>query len=364
MSTEARLQALLQTTPAWLKTGGPLEDVVVSARVRLARNVADCAFPEQLADEDAEDILAATSSVLRQCDIDGNILEVRSLSDSAKEFVLERNLASRELLNVERPTMLFYGMRGAHSVMINEEDHFRIQGISKGLNLESALRRAQRVERVLAEAHEFATSKDYGYLTSCPTNTGSGMRASIMLHLPALARAKAPLQRSLQAARAAGLAVRGVHGEGSRAIGHLYQISNQRTLGSSSSEQLLAVSNYGHEVASYECSIRQQYSDDTRARVALTVDLKQALKQIKEAPHMTTRQSLTFLSLINLGINTGVCQEIGFSMNPHRLLQLSFAVQPGHLQMAAAISMNADQRDAARADRMRLELGFSDGRSA
>lgn len=364
MSIETRLQALLQTTPAWLKTGGPLEDVVVSARVRLARNVADCAFPEQLDVAAAEEILAAASSELRSCDIDGNVLEVRSLTDSSKDFVLERNLASRELLNVERPTMLFYGLRGAHSVMVNEEDHYRIQGISKGLDLDSALRRAQRVERIVSTVHEFATSEDYGYLTSCPTNTGSGMRASIMLHLPALARAKIPLQRSLQAARAAGLAVRGVHGEGSRAIGHLYQISNQRTLGSSSSAQLLAVSNYGHEVASYERSVRQQYSDDTRARVALTVDLKQVLRQIKEAKQLTTRQALACISLLNLGVNTGVCQEIGFSINPHRLLQLSFAVQPGHLQMAAATSMNANQRDTARADRMRLELGFCDGRGA
>ncbi|MBC8371230.1 MAG: hypothetical protein H8E25_14615 [Planctomycetes bacterium] len=364
MSTETRLQALLQTTPAWLKTGGVLEDIVVSSRVRLARNIAACPFPEQLTTEQSDEILAATADVLRGCDIDGNVLEVRSLNSSAAEFVLERNLASRELLNVERPTMLFYGLRGAHSVMVNEEDHFRIQGISKGLNLEVALQRAQRVESVLLKAHKFATSDDYGYLTSCPTNTGSGMRASIMLHLPALARAKAPLQRSLQAARAAGLAVRGVHGEGSRAIGHLYQISNQRTLGSSSTAQLLAVSNFGHEVASYEGTVRQQYSDDTRARVALTVDIKQVLKKIKQATQLTTGQALSYLSLLNLGINTEVCQEIGFSINPHRLLQLSFTVQPGHLQMASGATMTADQRDIARAERMRLELGFSDGRSA
>jgi protein arginine kinase len=364
MSTESRLQALLQTMPAWLKTGGALEDVVVSSRVRLARNVAGRAFPEQLELAAADNILAASADVLRNCEIDGNVLEVRSLSNSAAEFILERNLASRELLNVERPTMLFYGLRGAHSVMINEEDHFRIQGISKGLELETALRRAQRIERVLRKAHEFATHSDYGYLTSCPTNTGSGMRASIMLHLPALARAKAPLQRSLQAARAAGLAVRGVHGEGSRAIGHLYQISNQRTLGSASSEQLLAVSNFGHEVANYEQSVRQQYSDDTRARVALTVDVKQALKKIREVKQITTGQALACLSLLNLGVSTGVCSDIGFSINPHRLLQLFFAVQPGHLQMAAGQTMTADQRDAARAERMRIELGFSDGRSA
>ncbi|MFT7517166.1 MAG: protein arginine kinase [Myxococcota bacterium] len=358
MSTDARLQALLQATPTWLKAGGAVGDIVVSSRVRLARNVADCSFPEQLETKVADDILAASADVLRNCDIDGNVLEVRSLSSAAAEFVLERNLASRELLNVERPTMLFYGLQGSHSVMVNEEDHFRVQGIAKGLDLEAALRRAQRLERVLATVHEFATSNDYGYLTSCPTNTGSGMRASIMLHLPALARAKSPLQRSLQSARAAGLAVRGVHGEGSRAIGHLYQISNQRTLGSSSSDQLLSVANFGHEVASYERSIREQYAQDTRARVALTVDLKQALKRVKESTQLTTGNALACLSLLNLGINSNVCQEIGFSINPHRLLQLSIVVQPGHLQMAAGTIMTAEERDIARADRMRIELGF------
>jgi protein arginine kinase len=332
--------------------------------VRLARNVADTAFPEQLSANDADHILAASADILRRCDIDGNVLEVRSLTPAASEFVLERNLASKELLNAERPTMLFYGVNGVHSVMVNEEDHFRFQGLAKGLDLDAALRRSQKCEKILSQAHSYATHDDYGYLTSCPTNTGSGMRASIMLHLPALARAKAPLQRSLQAARSAGLAVRGVHGEGSRAIGNLYQISNQRTLGTTSAAQLLAVANFGHEVASYERTVRQQYSEDTRARVALTVDIKQTLKNIRERQQLTTSDALSYLSVLHLGITSEVCQEVGFSINHHRLLQLSFAVQPGHLQMAVGSSMTAEERDKARADRMRLELGFCDGRGA
>jgi protein arginine kinase len=358
MPFQPRLLALSQTTPCWLQSGGTLSDVVVSSRVRLARNIDGFSFPEQLTSNDADEIAASASVSLSNSDLDGDSIDVRSLQPSEGEFLLERNLASRELLNAERPTLLFYSPRGSHSVMVNEEDHFRIQGVCSGLDLEVALKRALRLEYILSKDHNFATSEKYGYLTSCLSNTGSGMRASIMLHLPAMARAKKPLQKALQSARAAGLAVRGVHGEGSKAIGNFYQISNQRTLGEHSGSQLQWVSDFGNEVCRFEVQLREQYASDTRARVALAVDIRQSIAKLKSVDSVTTAQALALLNLLKLGIHCGVCQEIGFSISASRLVQLSFWVQPGHLQIAQGNALTVDERDKIRAKRLRRELGF------
>jgi len=268
-------------------------------------------------------------------------------------------LATRDLMKAKRPTQVFFCCQGLHGVMVNEEDHFRIQGLAPGLDLNLAFERAQRLERRLRDNFEFAVSERFGFLTSCPTNTGSGMRASLMLHLPALARGKAPMQRALQAARVASLAVRGVHGEGSHALGHYYQFSNQRTMGVSAQQQLKTVTDFGMEVTGYERETRKQFCGDNHANQILREDLIAAIDLIRKAECLTTAQALDALSTLRLGALLELTSEFGFAATPERLSRLSFQLQPGHLQARTGTEMTPEQRDVARAALLKAELGFA-----
>ena len=358
------LAPMLQEEPGWLLPGGPLGDVVVASRVRLARNVEQLAFPLQLDAAAADQLAAAASENLRQlaeaeqAEDHGLVLDPRSLGMADADFVVERSLATRDLMTAERPTLIYCGSKGLEGVMVNEEDHFRIQGLAAGMDLESAFERAQKLERHLKKAFEFAVSDRYGFLTACPTNTGSGMRASLMLHLPALSRAKAPMQRALQAARSASLAVRGVHGEGSRALGHFFQISNQRTLGQSSAEQLKAVADFGQEVSDYEHRTREAFRKEEGGGAVLREDLQSALETVKDSSALTTAQALDALSTLRLGSLLEITDPLGFACSAERLLSLSFKLQPGHLQAYSGKEMSPEERDAARAGYVRRELGF------
>ena len=356
---DQRLHDLVNTEPGWLQPGGPDCDVVVSSRVRLARNVAGFAFPQQLAADRADELAAAAGDCLRRSKLKGEVLEPRSLCPADADFIVERSLATRDLMVADRPTQVFFCNSGLHGVMVNEEDHFRIQGLAGGLDLELAFERAQRLERRLRDSFDFAVSERFGFLTSCPTNTGSGMRASVMLHLPALARAKAHMQRALQAARVASLAVRGVHGEGSHALGHFYQISNQRTMGVTAQVQLKAVADFAREVSSYERKTREQFRGEGDAHEILREDLVAAVDLMRLAETLTTAQALDALSVLRLGSLLEMTSTLGFECSPQRLLSLSFKLQPGHLQARSGTEMSPEQRDVARAGFLRAELGFS-----
>ncbi len=356
---DPRLHKLVETEPGWLQPGGADADVVISSRVRLARNVASCAFPQRLSADRADELAAAAGDCLRRSKLEGVVIEPRSLGQADADLIVERSLATRDLMSAQRPTQVFFCCDGLHGVMVNEEDHFRIQGFASGLDLELAFERAQRLERRLRESFEFAVSERFGFLTSCPTNTGSGIRASLMLHLPALARAKANMQRALQAARVASLAVRGVHGEGSHAMGHFYQISNQRTMGVSAKHQLQAVTDFGREVATYERDTREQFREEGDANRILREDLVAALDLLRQAEVLTTAQALDALSVLRLGSLLDLTSDFGFSCSPERLLSLSFKLQPGHLQARSGTEMSPEQRDVSRASLLRVELGFS-----
>lgn len=355
---DQRLATLLASDPAWLQPGGPMSDVVVSSRVRLARNVVQTAFPQQMEVQAADDLAAAASECFRELEDDGPIVDPRGLSESDADFIVERNLATRDLITAERPTVLFCKSDGLSGVMVNEEDHFRIQGFSAGMDVGAAFERAQKLEKHLSKRFDFAISNKFGFLTSCPTNTGSGMRASLMLHLPALARAKAPMQRALHAARSASLAVRGVHGEGSRALGHFFQISNQRTLGQSDVEQLKSVSSFGEGLCEHERLTREVFRKQESGGQALREDLMKALEIVRDCKSLSTAEALQALSTLRLGSLIDATDALGFACPPDRLLKLCFKLQPGHLQAYLGEVMAPEERDVARANLVRRELGF------
>jgi len=353
---DQRLQPLLGLAPAWLGEGGPESGVVVASRVRLARNLADAPFPAQMQLGPASDFVRRAATALEGSIKDGCGLDPASLGAAECEFLVERSLASRDLIHAGRATWIYFDPRGLSAVMVNEEDHFRLQGYAAGLDLESALRRAQRLERRVRHHFELAAHPHYGYLTSCPTNAGSGMRGSLLLHLPALARAKAPLQRALQTARSSSLAVRGLHGEGSRALGRLYQISNQKTLGKSSAAQAQEVTDFGRGVADFEVKTRQALRDDPVARQDLVAEVAKAHARLLEAPSLTTAEALEILSTIRLAALAGLAEEVGHDYGPQEVLQQMFQIQPGHLQARLGREMEPGERDRTRAELLRAAL--------
>ncbi|MHC4824178.1 MAG: hypothetical protein ACYTEP_09185 [Planctomycetota bacterium] len=355
---DPRLESLLEREPGWLLPGGPLSDVVVASRVRLARNLEQRAFPMQMEIEAADELAAASSVSFSGLPTESLVLDPRSLGTADTDFVVERSLATRDLVSADRPTMMYCDADGLAGVMVNEEDHFRIQGLAAGMDLAEAFRRAQVLEQHLRKDFRFAVHEKFGFLTSCPTNTGSGMRASLMLHLPALSRAKAPMQRALHTARSASLAVRGVHGEGSRALGHFFQISNQRTMGETAEAQLEAVAEFGRKICEYERTTREVFREEETGGAALQEDLAKALKAVRGQNSLTTAQALEALSTLRLGSLLGAMDSLGFACSPDRLLSLCFKLQPGHLQALTGEEMTPEQRDVARAQLVKRELGF------
>lgn len=353
---DPRLEPFLERAPGWLRAGGPEEDVILSSRVRLARNLAGRRFPHLLSDEEARELCAQARERTADFFRDGLALEPGRLHAVERQFLLERSLASRDLLDAPRQTLVLASAEETLGLMVNEEDHFRAQGLAAGLDLDGAWRRVRPLALHLGSSFELATSPRFGFLTACPTNAGTGLRASLLLHLPALARAGNPLQRALRAAQSSYLAVRGVHGEGSRALGHLYQISNQRTLGSDPRSQVEAVAEYGRSVARFERDVRTALLQEVGNRRTLREDVQRAWRRIAGATRLTTGEALDAISLLRLGALGGLLEELELPMDPGALLLATFRVQPGHLQARVGAELGPAQRDASRARLLREDL--------
>jgi len=356
---DARLEPLIRRPPAWLMPGGPDGDVVVATRVRLARNIQGRSFPDRMAAESAREIVDLAKDRLTPLFEDGLILEPNGLSRADTDLLVERSLATRNLVQVSRPTVVFSNNEESLGVLVNEEDHFRVQSFSAGLNFGVAFQMIRPLMRRVGDRFPLARSTRYGFLTSCPSNVGTGLRASLLLHLPALARNRTALQKTLQAAQRMNLAVRGVHGEGSRALGDLYQISNQRTLGGNVMGQIQQVEEFGREVAGYERQTRQSLVAHEAGCRNLQADVLRCYDDLVAAEGLTTGQALGALSTLRLACLAEVLEEKGVHLEEHDLLLNSFQIQPGHLQARVGSELPPEQRDASRAELLRSALSLN-----
>ncbi len=233
------LDSLVRTSGEWLRGTGPDSDIVVSSRIRLARNLAQFPFPLRSDD-------ATRGEIVRlMCDRFGNLddevplhwFDVSNMNDLDRQFLVERQLISRELAEGRGPRGVSVSREQNISLMVNEEDHLRMQVLHSGFSLDESWEQINRIDDAIEGQVAFAFSDKFGYLTACPTNVGSGIRVSVMLHLPALVLTK-EIQKVFQALQKISLAVRGLYGEGSQAMGDFYQISNQVTLGKSEDQIL------------------------------------------------------------------------------------------------------------------------------
>ncbi len=353
-----------ERVPAWLVPQGPDSDVVVSCRVRLARNVAGRSFVTKLSDESAADLARELEPQLSGLRVDGEMLSTTMVDAPVlwRLLLRERHLVSRELApsSEERPAQpgraVAFSRSERVSVMINEEDHLRLQSMASGFQLDEAWERARELDSALEQRIAYAYAPNYGYLTCCPTNVGTGLRASVMLHLPALATTPSEIEKVFTAASRTGLAVRGLYGEGSRAIGDFYQISNQVTLGRSEEDLIAELRELVPAILEFERAVRAELHRSHRRAIEDRVRRSHGLLRTSRA--MPTDGALAHLSNLRLGQLLGIFDEVSLET----LARLRVQIQKAHLQTLVQRELQAElleptERDRARAEFLRKQLG-------
>lgn len=342
---------ILTNSGEWLRGEGPHHQVVVSSRVRLARNLRSFAFPGWAKKTERLQILDAIKPQVEALPemADAHSVYSQDLTALEKQVLVERHLISREHAAKGVGSAVVMNRKQTLSIMINEEDHLRMQAIRSGLQLKSVFKMIDKVDTELDAQLEFAFDRRLGYLTACPTNVGTGMRASAMVHLPALVVSE-QINQVIQAVNKIGLAVRGLYGEGTEAMGNLFQVSNQTTLGEKEDEI----------IARLQKVIEQIIEHEQNARAALLQ--KQATKLLdhvgrgygilRHAHSMTSKEALNLLSFMKLGI------DLSFFPEDCRipLDELFMETQPAHLQKGSQQKLAADERDALRAEIIRAKL--------
>ncbi len=328
----------------WYRKSGEQSDMVVSTRIRLARNIMGYPFPNRMTEEQNKEIKQAVRDAVAQ--IGGLTLEYIELSECPEREVLamvERHLISYDFAKKGTGALLLSPDERI-SIMINEEDHLRIQVLGAGLDLEEAYKLADLVETALDERLHFAFDERLGYLTQCPTNLGTGMRASLMLHLPALQERGAIRQLSGNVSKL-GLTIRGAYGEGSQSQGAFYQMSNQVTLGISEAAAIENLRGIAQQIMKQEQAARDQLvsTSSFEDRVWRSYGI------LKHARMITNEEALKLLSNVRVGICLGIIEGVSLDT----VTALVSDIHPGCLMVMAGEDLSPELRDRKRADTIR-----------
>jgi protein arginine kinase len=312
----------------------------------------------------AQEIAEIVHPHLMEAALDGETrwIQMEDCSLLMRLVLRERHLISRDLTQLDSAGQVpmgravAFGPREGLSVMVNEEDHLRIQSVSEGFGLDAAYKSALDLDQFLEQRLPFAFTQKLGYLTGCPTNVGTGLRASVMLHLPALGLVRSELEKVFTAAQRTGLAVRGMYGEGSRAAGDFYQISNQVTLGRTEDDLIDDLRALVPVIVNFETKVRETLFKDQKA--GLTDRIMKALGILRSARHLTTEAALAHLSSLRLGHALGLLPKASITL----FGELGVQAQMGHLQAMIPESnpeelLPASERDSLRAKLMRGRLG-------
>lgn len=345
------LDSLTQRTSEWLRGTGPESDVVVSTRIRLARNLSDFPFSPRADESTRGEIQRLVCSVVEDLAIPRRIefVSVADLDELTQLFLVERQLISRELADGVGPRGVAFSEDEDVSIMVNEEDHLRIQVIRSGLALSECWEEIDRLDDAFEEQVDYAFHDKYGYLTACPTNAGTGIRVSVMLHLPALVQTR-EIQKVFHSLQKINLAVRGLYGEGSQAMGDFYQISNQYTLGMSETQVLDRIRSVIPRILDYERRSRTAMIEEKRED--LHDQISRALGILSSAQTISSEETMHLLSSVRLGVNLGLIDDIEIST----LNELFIQIQPAHLQKIKHCDLDSSERNKARAALLRQRL--------
>jgi protein arginine kinase len=346
------LNALTNRLGEWLRGTGPESDVVVSTRIRLARNLSGAPFTTRASPHQKAETEARVREAIASLDAPSPLgyVNVAGLAAIDRQFLVERQLISRELAGVlEGPRGVAFDDREALAIMVNEEDQLRVQSMRSGFDLDAAWDAIDQLDDLIETRLEYAFSDDFGYLTACPTNVGTGMRASVMLHLPALGLTK-QIEKAFKALQKINLVVRGLYGEGSRALGDFFQISNQVTLGKSEVASLNDIRSVIHEIIKYERMARSTLMREARQNVHDKV--ARALGTLQSATMMTSEETMELLSAVRLGVHLKLIGDL----SPVTVNELFIHTQPAHLQKLVGEPLDGEARNAARARYLRTRL--------
>ncbi|MBN8237457.1 protein arginine kinase [Halobacillus kuroshimensis] len=346
-------QFINEAISPWMKQEGPDSDIVMSSRIRLARNFAEHPFPIIAKEDTLSKVLAYFEENFQQTSFrdykDFELVRMRDLQPVEKRVLVEKHLISPHLAEHSENSATLISQNEQVSIMVNEEDHVRIQLYFPGFQLDKALEQASQLDDWLEEKVDYAFDENRGYLTACPTNVGTGMRASVMMHLPALSMTQ-QINRMIPAINQLGLVVRGIYGEGSEALGSIFQISNQITLGKSEEDIVEDLHSVVKQLIDQERKARETLMH--RSSIRLEDRIFRSYGVLTNSRIIESKEAAKCLSDLRLGIDLGLIDHI-----PRTILnELVILTQPGFLQQYAETSLSPDERDVRRASLIRERL--------
>ena len=342
---------LTNASPSWMQNESE-SDIVISTRIRLARNIANTRFPISFTEQDAQAIEDQMVQSLLSTDDNSyqfSYFQIKDMPVLQRQILVEKHLISPNLARRQKIGSFFLTKDEAISILVNEEDHIRIQSLTQGIDLKKAFKEAYKIDRYLRKSITYAYEDRYGYLTSCPTNVGTGLRASVMLHLPALTMTK-QMNGLIQMMTRLGMVVRGIYGEGSENLGNVYQISNQITLGKSEDTILQELQDVVEQVIQKEQLARKNLL--ARAPTTLEDRLSRSLGTLKYAKVLPSEEAASCLSNVRLGVSLGLLAPI----SQRKLNECMLLIQPGFIQQTVGTTLQPAERDMYRAKLLQDKL--------
>lgn len=346
-----KLDDFLRQDTEWLRGTGPHSDIVMSSRTRLARNIGKFHFSQWADKRQLEDILTAVKEAAENTNFLKNSIffRLKELSEVDRFFLVERHLMSPEHAKDVEYKALIVDPKEIVSIMVNEEDHLRIQALQSGFNLNEAWRIIDEIDTELSKRLPYAYSAKWGYLTACPTNTGTGLRGTVMLHLPALVFT-GQIGKILQATAKLGLNIRGLYGEGTEASGNIFQVSNQVSMGRTEDDLIDNIERIISQIIAREDTVRKTVF--AKSKEELSDRVWRAYGTLKNAYIITSEETIALLSAIRLGVVLGIVKNIDGKL----LNELFILTQPAHLQKLEGKILNSNERDRKRAELIREKL--------
>lgn len=342
-------QFMNEAISPWMRNEGPDNDIVISSRIRLARNFNDYHFPTMRKEEELLNVTNFFQDNFHDTSVatykDFNLLYMKNLSEVKKRVLVEKHLISPNLTRESIGAVLLAENEQV-SIMLNEEDHIRMQMYLPGLQLTTALHEAFYIDDWMEEKVDYAFDERKGYLTSCPTNVGTGMRASVLIHLPALVFTKR-IKRMIPAINQLGFVVRGIYGEGTEAIGDMFQVSNQITLGKTEEEIVADLESVVRNLIEQERVARNYLVE--HSSIILEDQIHRSLGILKYSRMMESHEAAERLSKVRLGIDLGMIENLSHSI----VNELMVLIQPGFLQYYAEETLTSKERDKMRSTLIR-----------
>ncbi len=344
-------EEMVKKPAGWINGEGEESSVVLSSRIRLARNIAGFKFPNSADKETREKLLEFFVSAMAKSEFlqDGTFHRTTGLDTTNSSFLVERHLISPTMLDHLDGAGVYIATSEQVSIMLNEEDHLRIQAITSGLEMDRTMELASQYDNEVGRLLEYDYDSDFGFLTACPTNVGTGLRASVLIHLPGLVLTR-EIDRIIQKVTKLGLIVRGFYGEGTDVLGNLFQISNQTTLGQSETDILEAIERVARTIIGDEAAARGRLKQEAYDHISDKI--WRAYGILRHARVLSSEEVMNLLSAVRLGHAMGIINSVSIA-TINDILLLS---QPAHLMKYYGEEMDADRRDIVRAEMVREKL--------